>query len=486
MSDRRWDELSAEEWADPTLLMARRLRVALLSWLAALILFALADLWLAPPHRLAALFALKLVSAAATVAAYAALRTPRRWSTTVGIGLGIAVIAYALSTASSIIDGDYHTVPITSLAVALATATLLPWGVGPQLVVVLIAALSTVVSTYCVSGSLADLLTYSNVGLAIGLGVSVWVAAEFGRSRRALAARNREQRRAEAAVRQLNEVLEQRVAERTAELERANRALQEQIGERRRAEQAAREHQAELTHVLRLSTMGEMAAGLAHEINQPLAAIVNYAQGCNRRLRRDPSDVNAVLPVIDDIAAEALRAGEIIRRLRSLVRKEAPRQDWIDLADVAGELLHLVEPDATQHGVALRLDAEPDLPRVLGDRIQIEQVVLNLLRNAIDAMAEVRGRRELHVSITRAGPSSVEIAVRDTGHGMTPLVAQHIFDPFFTTKPGGLGMGLSISRTIIEMHQGRLSVALNADGGVTFRISLPIGLAEPGAARAVG
>jgi C4-dicarboxylate-specific signal transduction histidine kinase len=259
-----------------------------------------------------------------------------------------------------------------------------------------------------------------------------------------------------------------------------------EVTERKRAEEAARQHQAELTHVLRLSTMGEMAAGLAHEINQPLAAIVNYAQGCSRRLRGNRSEVDAVLPVIDDIAAEALRAGEIIRRLRSLVRKETPRQDWIDLADIAGEILRLVQPDTIQHGVAVYLDAEPDLPHVHGDRIQIEQVVLNLLRNAIDAMLEATGRRELHVRIGRVGDGAVELAVRDTGHGMAPPVAERVFDPFFSTKPGGLGMGLSISRTIIEVHQGQLSVTLNPDSGVTFHVTLPVPAAAPSIAVAAG
>jgi signal transduction histidine kinase len=241
-----------------------------------------------------------------------------------------------------------------------------------------------------------------------------------------------------------------------------------------------------LSHALRLTTMGEMAAGLAHEINQPLGAIVNYAQGSSRRLRSNPSAVDAVLPVIDDIAAEALRAGEIIRRLRSLVRKEPPRQDWIDLADVAGDALHLVEPDSHQLGIAVQVAIEPELPRPLGDRIQIEQVVLNLLRNAIDAMADVPGRRELVLSIARVDDSAIELAVRDTGRGMTPAVAERVFDPFFSTKPTGLGMGLSISRSIVEAHQGRLLVSPNAAGGATFRVTLPVGPAIANLAAAAG
>jgi two-component system, LuxR family, sensor kinase FixL len=611
MAPGRWDELPVKDADDSTRVLAQRLRIALLAWLMPIVLFGVADLYLAHPGALAKLYALKLAGIGAVIAAYAALRSPRQWRTVMTIALFSVGTIYALSTVSAIVDGEDRTIPILSLAGALATATLLPWGIGPQLAVVALASASPLVTSYYVHGSVANVITYPNVGLAIGLVVSVWVAAEFERSRRALAARNRERRRAEEAVRELNGVLEGRVAERTGELERANDTLQEQIAvrvgaetelqrsqaslsalienandaiwsidhdyrvtafnsiagrrfaamfgdqliacsiadermpapvqaqwrsrydrglagerfsiehsydfpdgtrhyltffnpivsdgvvsglaifsaditERKRAEEAARQHQAELTHVLRLSTMGEMAAGLAHEINQPLAAIVNYAQGCSRRLRGPSHDVSAVLPVIDDIAAEALRAGEIIRRLRSMVRKETPRQDWIELANVAAEVLHLVQPDTIQLGIAVHVDAEPDLPPVLGDRIQIEQVVLNLLRNAIDAMTDVTGRRELHVGIARVAGDSVELAVCDSGHGMPAPVADHVFDPFFSTKRGGLGMGLSISRSIVEAHRGRLSMTPNRDAGVTFRIRLPVGSTVPSVAVAAG
>jgi PAS domain S-box-containing protein len=597
MAPRRWD-VPVEGIDDPTRALSRRMRIALLAWLLPILVFAVADLYFAPPGALALLLGLKAAGMAAVAAAYVALRTPRRWSTVIAISLASIVIIYALSTISAVLDGEIHTIPILSLAGAMGTATLLPWGTGPQLAVLALAAVSPLVSSYFVHGSFVAVFGYPYVGMAIGLMVSVWVAGEFERSRRALAARDREQRRAEAAVRRLNEELEGRVAERTAELERANRALQEQIAvraqaeaelqrsqaalsalientndaiwsidrtyrvtafnsvaarrfaamfgaplkagtvadqvmppaaqaqwrarydrglagerfsvehvherddgahhfltsfnpivtddtvtglaifsadvtERKRAEEAARQHQAELTHVLRLSTMGEMASGLAHEINQPLAAIVNYAQGCGRRLRASPGELGVVLPVIDDIAAEAMRAGEIIRRLRHLVRKDNPRQDWIDLSEVVGEILRLVQPDIFQHGITVHVDVAAELPRVHGDRIQLEQVVLNLLRNAIDAMAEVPGRRELSVRIALQ-ENAVELNVSDTGHGMPPLVAERVFDPFFSTKPGGLGMGLSISRSIIDVHHGRLSVASNAAGGVTFRVILPI------------
>jgi two-component system, LuxR family, sensor kinase FixL len=605
-----WEQLPIDDVDDPVADLARRVRIALLAWLVPIVLFGLTDLYLAQPQALATLYVLKLLGVATAVTGYWLLTQagrPRR--TVILIALAFVAITYALSAASAIVDGEDRTVPLISIAAALATATLLPWGMRPQLAVVVIAALASVVTAYAVNGSFAGLLTYPNVGLALGLALTVWVAAEFERSRLKLAAHHRTRQRAEAEVRELNEALEQRVAERTAELERVNQALQEQIrvraaaeaelrqseaklsalientsdaiwsidrahqttafngevrkrftdlfgqplrpgaerdahaleylerhwralydrglagerfavehavelpdgvhfyrtcfnpivrdaavtglaifstdiSDRKRAEEAARQHQAELTHVLRLGTMGEMAAGLAHEINQPLAAIVNYAQGCGRRLRLSSDDVDAVLPVIDTIAAEGLRAGEIIRRLRSLVRKETPRQDWFDLAEVAADALHLVETDAYEHGVNVRVETTPGLPRLLGDPIQIEQVVLNLLRNALDAMAEVGGRRELHVGIARVDGDAVELAVRDTGQGLTPAVVEHVFEPFFSTKPGGLGMGLSISRSIVEAHQGRLSATANADGGATFRVRLPVALVPATAASA--
>ena len=568
--------------------------------------FALLDLILAR-DRVAFLWAVKLFACATAIAAYALLRRLSSRRRMIAGAVATLAVMFLVSAVSAVAVGEAATTVVVSIAVPLATATLLPWGVGPQLVVAAAALLSSIAAMVGTTGTFWTLLQYGNVGLVIALGVSVYVAAELQSSRRLLAARHAEQRRAEAEIRRLNEQLEARVTARTDDLERLTRALQAQIAERveaesearrsevalaalieyandaiwsidrtyrvtahnavarqrfasmfgeplqagrphdaqavaflerywrplydrglngerftieralelregtrhyrtffnpivtdgsvtglaifsaditerLRAEEAAQQHRAELSHVLRLSTMGEMAAGLAHEINQPLAAIVNYAQGCSRRLRADSDAVAVVLPVIDDIGAEALRAGEIIRRLRTLVRKAPPRQEWIDLCDVTAEALRLVQPEAHEQAIAVHFDAEPGLPRVLGDPIQIEQVVLNLLRNAIDAMASMRGRRELHVRIAAVGDDAVQLTVRDTGPGMAPPIAERVFDPFFSTKPSGLGMGLSISRSIVEAHQGRLTMAPNNDGGMTFRVVLPIAPATAAAA----
>jgi len=249
------------------------------------------------------------------------------------------------------------------------------------------------------------------------------------------------------------------------------------ITERKRVEEQARQRQSELAHVLRVGTMGEMAAGLAHEINQPLGAIANYAQGSVRRLRSGTIDAPGVLPILEEIAREALRAGEIIRRLRDLVRKETPQQQAIDVNALVRESLRMIEADAHHFGIDVRLDLAPGLPHVTGDGIQLEQVLLNLLRNGVEAVqAAENGERTVAVRTT-AHNGAVEVIIRDTGIGI-PAPPADVFAPFFSTKASGLGMGLSISRSIVEAHGGQLSAARNPDHGSTFRMTLPLNGAD--------
>ena len=254
-------------------------------------------------------------------------------------------------------------------------------------------------------------------------------------------------------------------------------AFSKDITERKHAEEQARQHQAHLAHVLRLNTMGEMAAGLAHEINQPLGAIANYAQGCTRRLRGGAIDAAGLLPIVEEIASEALRAGEIIRRLRDLVRKEGPREAAVDLSALIRESTRIIEPEALDSGIRVEVALPPDLPHVNCDSIQIEQVLLNLLLNGVEAVrASGSGERSLTISAAMAGAAGVQVDIRDSGGGV-PDPPADVFKPFFSTKPNGLGMGLSISRSIIEAHGGRLWAARNADHGSTFRFTLPVGRA---------
>jgi len=241
--------------------------------------------------------------------------------------------------------------------------------------------------------------------------------------------------------------------------------------ELRQLEELARRNQAELTHVLRLGTLGEIASSLAHEINQPLGAIANFAGALARLLDSGQGDPEALRNGLTRISTEALRAGQIIRRLRDLGRKGEGRVEVVDVAEVVRRASELMEPEVRLRGISLRIDAEERLPGVYADVIQIEQVLLNLLLNAIESMHASDGK-DLAVRTAKVN-GNVEVTIRDSGVGVDPALADRFFEPFFTTKPKGLGMGLAISRRIIEAHGGRLWAAPNQDGGASFVFTLP-------------
>ncbi len=247
------------------------------------------------------------------------------------------------------------------------------------------------------------------------------------------------------------------------------------ITARVRAEEQARQRQAELAHVARLGTMGEMAAGLAHELNQPLSAIVNYIQACLERIQSGMGDPSELLEDMDQAAAQAERAGEIIEKVRDFVRKGKPQRTSVDINALVKEAADLLSFELRQQAVQLRLDLADSLPLVMAEPIQIEQVIVNLMRNSLEAMGEnERGARKLSIRTLRSESGPVEFAIYDTGPGLPAELLDGIFDPFFTTKPDGMGMGLSISRSIIEAHGGRLWATSNSDHGATFLFTLPI------------
>jgi len=284
-----------------------------------------------------------------------------------------------------------------------------------------------------------------------------------------------ERKQAEDEVRKLNAELEQGVRTRTSQLEAANRRLEEEIEQRRNAEERARHHQGELAHALRVQTMGEMASGLAHEINQPLTAISNFAKGCRRRIESGSVQVADLVGILDEIAAESLRAGEMIRHLRTLVRKQEPRRERAAVNEIVMDALALIEPEARKGGVAVLLELADGLPEVSVDRIQIEQVLINLLRNGLEATyAEESNGHSLRVRTSASPGDRIEVSVRDTGVGLNAQAAGRLFEPFVSDKPTGLGMGLSISRSIIQMHGGQIWAESNPDRGTTFRFTLPI------------
>lgn len=250
------------------------------------------------------------------------------------------------------------------------------------------------------------------------------------------------------------------------------------ITQRRRAEEEARQTQERMTHVTRLATMGEMAAGIAHEINQPLAAIATYCQACERLLERDDVDLDDVREALRQTAAQALRAGEIIRRLRSLVRNQDTERVPASINALIEELVALIETDARMHDVRVTFDLAPALPQVLVDRVQIQQVLLNLVRNAIEALQSLpSGRRDITVRTEAVGQEEIEITISDNGPGVDPAILDRMFHPFCTTKPSGTGLGLSISHTIVHAHKGTLSYRANVPNGACFIVRLPV-LAE--------
>jgi PAS domain S-box-containing protein len=249
----------------------------------------------------------------------------------------------------------------------------------------------------------------------------------------------------------------------------------EDITESRRSRERNRMHEAEMAHATRLAMLGEMAAGIAHEVNQPLAAIVNYAAGSTRRLQSgDEKSIRAVGDALSRITSEAMRASEIVRRLKSLARKEAAERERLLLDVLARRTLRLVESEVRDKRVAISLDLAQEIPAVMVDPIQIEQILLNLVRNACEAMQEQEEERRLTIRTFREKDEHVAISVSDTGPGLDPALLARVFDTFFTTKRNGLGMGLSISRSIAEAHHGRLWAEANHPRGTTFTLALPI------------
>jgi PAS domain S-box-containing protein len=245
------------------------------------------------------------------------------------------------------------------------------------------------------------------------------------------------------------------------------------ITDRKLAEEELRQGQERLTHVGRLSTMGEMATGLAHEINQPLTAIATYSQAAVRMIDAGQKDLVELRGTLVQITNQALRAGEVIRRLRAFVKNRATRTETLDLNRLIDELRVLAEPDARVNDVRLSLELAATVPPVSADPVQIQQVLLNLIRNAIDATLEAPAAPREVIVATAAGPDEVEVAVVDRAGGIPAEVAANLFSPFYTTKAAGTGLGLAISRSIIRAHRGKLGHRPTPGGGTTFYFTLP-------------
>jgi len=281
-------------------------------------------------------------------------------------------------------------------------------------------------------------------------------------------------RRAEEALEKANSELETKVQQRTAQLARANDGLRDEMRERQRAEEALQKSQAELAHVTRVMTLGELMASLAHEVNQPLAAVVTNAQACLRWLALEPPRPDEARAAVERIVRDSNRASEVIQRIRALVKKSEPQMAALDINDVIREAISLEQREMLSRQVSLRTELASALPPVLGDRVQLQQVVINLVMNALEAMAPVSDRpRDMLIRSQRDASNEVIVAVTDSGMGIDSENAERLFNAFFTTKPTGMGMGLSICRSIIAAHGGRLWASPNADHGSTFQFTLP-------------
>jgi C4-dicarboxylate-specific signal transduction histidine kinase len=244
------------------------------------------------------------------------------------------------------------------------------------------------------------------------------------------------------------------------------------ISERKRAEEALRQLRADLAHVSRVTTMGELTASLAHEVNQPIAAALTDANTCLRWLTRDHPEVQEAREAASRMAKDAARAAEIVNRIGLLFKKSTPQRESIDVNEVIREMIVLLRSELTRFSIATRTELAPRLPRVMGDRVQLQQVLMNLILNGIDAMKDMNAG-ELTIASQYGEDSHLLISVSDTGMGLPPKHVDQIFNAFFTTKPHGTGMGLSISRSIVESHNGRLWATGNSPHGAIFYVSLP-------------
>jgi len=373
---------------------------------------------------------------------------------------GVAVLSVAAALlVTLLLHPDALVAPVFFLSIILSA-----WfgGTGPGLLAALLATLSLdyffLPPIYRVDFNLANLPHVSVFFLSAVL-VSSWSAAR---------------KRAETLLRQARDEQEAKVQERTADLKQANEKLQAEIAERGRAEEALDKAQTELAHLTRMMTMGELTASIAHEVNQPLTAVITNANACLRWLAGQSPNLDEAREAVSRIVRDGNRAGEVIRRIRALLKKTAPQKSPLDVNDVIREVIALAQGEVRRSRASLTAELADGLPPVLADRVQLQQVVLNLIINGIEAMSAVTGRsRHLLVRTRRDESGGVMVSVQDSGTGIEAQNIARLFDAFYTTKASGMGMGLSISRSIIEAHGGRLWAEANSGDGATFQFTLP-------------
>ena len=377
-----------------------------------------------------------------------------------GYGLALLAVASALLITQSLKPTVFPT-PLFFAAIVIST-----WfgGTGPGLIAIVLATL--VLDFFFVSPVRGFIIRTADLPYMAQFVLPALLSGWFTKKRK----------EAETALKEARDHLDAKVQERTAQLRHTNEQLQSEIAERKRAEETVHKTQADLAHLTRVMTMSELATSIAHEVNQPLAAIVTNGSAGMRWLAADPPNVERARESMTRIISEGNRASEVIQRIRVLSKKASPHKSPIDLNEVIQEVLALIGTELVKNRVVLTCDLEPNLPTVTGDRVQLQQVLLNLIMNAIEAMADVKDRpRNLRIQSNVNDRGDVLLSVHDSGAGVDPDHVDLVFEAFFTTKAEGVGMGLAISRSIIEAHGGRLSASPNDGPGATFQFTLPTG-----------
>jgi C4-dicarboxylate-specific signal transduction histidine kinase len=285
---------------------------------------------------------------------------------------------------------------------------------------------------------------------------------------------NGAQRRAKESIRQAHDKLDERVRERTSDLKRANDQLQLEIAEREAAESRLLTAQTEMARVSRITTMGELAASIAHELNQPLGSIVMSGDACLRWLETSPPNLDEVHQAVEAIIRDGTRASNVLVRTRKLIRRGERLRESLEINQVIHEVLSLLEDRLHRDGISLHAETAEDLPPAMVDRVLLQQVILNLLLNAMDAMRPIHDQPKLLRIRTEQSSGNIVVLVQDSGPGLDPDQLSRIFEAFYTTKVDGIGMGLTISRSIIEAHGGRLWAVANDGPGSSFYFTLPI------------